>query len=131
MTLGDPNISDDDVVEALQNAGVWDVVSSLPNGLDANVGERGSLLSGGQRARIALARALAHHPQLLILDEATSALDPETEREIWDTMVKLRGLLTILAVSHQPALSGVADRIYRIEGGVAKAVQSPAQPRSA
>lgn len=119
VTLGDTTISDEDAIEALQKAGVWDVVAHLPGELDANVGERGTLLSGGQRARIALARALAYHPELLILDEATAALDPETEVAIWDTLVKLRGKLTILAVSHQPALAGAADHIYRIGGGVA------------
>jgi ATP-binding cassette subfamily C protein len=129
VTLGDPTISDEDAVEALQKAGVWDVVAHLPGELDANVGERGALLSGGQRARIALARALAYHPELLILDEATASLDPETEVEIWDTLVKLRGKLTILAVSHQPALAGAADHIHRIGGGVATAEDS-AEPGS-
>ena len=84
------------------------------------MGERGTLFSGGQRQRIAIARALVHRPKLLILDEATAALDPEAEAELWRTMEALRGRTTIVAISHQPALAGVADRIYRIEDGAAR-----------
>jgi ATP-binding cassette subfamily C protein len=71
---------------------------------------------------VALARALVHRPALLILDEATAALDPEAEAELWRTMEALRGRATIVAISHQPALAGVADRIYRIEEGAAHLV---------
>ena len=63
---------------------MWNVVSQLPGGLDASVGERGSLLSGGQRQRIALARAVLKDAPILILDEATSALDSEVEAAIQD-----------------------------------------------
>jgi ATP-binding cassette subfamily C protein len=83
------------------------------------VGERGGKLSGGQRQRIAIARALVHKPRLLILDEATSALDPENEAAICSTLRELRGELTILAISHQPALLHAADRAYRLEEGEA------------
>ena len=62
-----------------------------------------------------IARALAHHPKLLILDEATSALDPATEAGICATLRSLRGQLTILAVSHQSAMADIADEVYRVE----------------
>jgi ATP-binding cassette subfamily C protein len=81
------------------------------------VGERGSGISGGQRQRIAIARALVHNPQLLILDEATASLDPENETVICATIKNLRGTVTILAISHQPALLEVADQVYRLESG--------------
>jgi len=74
-------------------------------------------LSGGQRQRIAIARALARRPKLLILDEVTSSLDPQTEEAICRTLQGLRGGLTILAISHQPAVVEAADRIYRIQSG--------------
>jgi ATP-binding cassette subfamily C protein len=117
VTFGDPEVSDAQVESALRDAGAWDFVSQLPGGLDASVGERGALLSGGQRQRIAIARALVHRPSLLILDEATAALDAEAEAAVWTTVEGLRGRTTILAISHQPALAEVADRIYRIEHG--------------
>jgi ATP-binding cassette subfamily C protein len=81
------------------------------------VGERGARLSGGQRQRLAIARALVHGPMLLVLDEATSALDAESEAEICATLQGLRGRLTILAVSHRPALVEAADRVYRVDEG--------------
>ena len=83
------------------------------------VGQRGLKLSGGQRQRIAIARALVRKAKLLVLDEATTALDPETEAAICQTLRKLRGEITILAISHQPAVLDVADRAYRLEGGKA------------
>jgi ATP-binding cassette subfamily C protein len=83
------------------------------------VGEHGGKISGGQRQRTAIARALVHKPKLLILDEATTALDPETESAICDTLRNLRGELTILVISHQPALLKIADHAYRIHDGEA------------
>jgi len=117
VSLGDAAIDDTDIESALRDAGAWDFVSALPGGLDASVGERGSLLSGGQRQRIAIARALVHGAKLLILDEATAALDPQSEAGVWSAVQRLRGRTTVLAISHQPALTGVADRIYRMRAG--------------
>lgn len=120
VTMGDANISDEDVIAALKAAGVWDEISAERDGLDLVVGERGALLSGGQRARIGVARALASRPKVLILDEATAALDPETESLLWDTIERLRGTVTVIAISHQPVLSRIADRVYRIHDGRAE-----------
>ena len=125
VTLGDTDLGAADAEVALRRAGAWDFVAALPDGIATVVGERGTLLSGGQRQRIAIARALVHEPELLILDEATTALDPQTEASVWDAIVKLRGETTILAISHQPALMKVADRIYRIEDGAAQLVNPP------
>jgi len=122
VTLGDPELAEADAVTALRAAGIWDVVSAMPEGLDTIVGERGGKLSGGQRQRVALARALAHRPRLLILDEATSALDPETEAAICRTLEGLRGEHTIVAISHQSPLVEVADRVYRMGDGLATLV---------
>ena len=83
------------------------------------MGERGHRLSGGQRQRIAIARALVHKPKLLILDEATTALDPKNEAAICATLRKLRGEITILAISHQPAVLEAADQAYRLQGSSA------------
>jgi ABC-type bacteriocin/lantibiotic exporters, contain an N-terminal double-glycine peptidase domain len=115
VTLGAPELSEKDVESALIAADIWDFVATMPQGMHTTVGERGGKLSGGQRQRIAIARALVHKPSLLILDEATSGLDPETETLICETLRGLRGKLTILAISHQPALINAADRAYRIQ----------------
>jgi ATP-binding cassette subfamily C protein len=117
VTLGDPALSRADVEEALAAAGASDFVRELPQGLETPLGERGARLSGGQRQRIAIARALVHRPSLLILDEATASLDPTSEAGIYDTVRSLRGRTTILAISHQPGLLQVADRVYRLSNG--------------
>ncbi len=124
VTLGDPELSEADAEAALRAAGAWDFVMARPSGIHSSVGERGSTLSGGQRQRIAIARALAHRPKLLILDEVTSALDPETEAEICRTLRGLLDRLTILAISHQPAVVESADRVYRIRHGEVSLVTS-------
>jgi len=116
VTLGE-DIGERDVESALRLAGAWDFVARLPEGVDTLVGERGSRLSGGQRQRISIARALVHEPKLLIMDEATSGLDSETESAIWESMRRLHRGLTILAISHQPQLASIADRVYRVEAG--------------
>lgn len=117
VTLGDPQISEAAVEQALRAADAWDFASKLPHGVHTLVGERGGLLSGGQRQRIMIARALVQQPALLILDEATSALDPESEAGISETLRHLRGELTILAVSHRQALIDAADHVYRLNDG--------------
>ena len=117
VTLSDPVLGPEDAIEALQAAGIWDFVETLPQGMHNIVGERGGKLSGGQRQRIAIARALVHKPQVLILDEPTSALDPENEAAIFDTLKRLRGKLTILIISHQPALVDLADLAFRMQDG--------------
>ena len=120
VTLGDPAFDERDAERALREAGAWDFVADMSDGIHSVVGERGARLSGGQRQRITIARALVHQPQLMILDEATSALDPATEAEICQTLRQLRGKLTILAISHQNALLDAADRAYRLDKGVAQ-----------
>jgi len=131
VTLGDPAITEAQVIEALKEAEAWEFVSRLPEGIHTPVGERGGRLSGGQRQRIAIARALINRPQLLILDEATSALDPGSEAAIVETLGRLRDHLTILTISHNVALADAADVVYRLErGGQAERQSGVASLRS-
>lgn len=120
ILIGAPDLTQADAEKALHQAGAWEFVSDLPEGLHTIVGERGGLISGGQRQLIAIARALAHQPQLLLLDEPTSALDPKSEQNICKTLRNLSRSLTIVAVSHQPALANAADYVIRLSNGEAK-----------
>ncbi len=128
VTLGDSEVSDDQAIAALKMAGAWDFVSTLPDGLETHVGEKGSQISGGQRQRLALARALATRPRLLILDEVTSALDKATEEALCATLRELSRDLTILAVSHRPKVIEFADVVYHLADGQAQQA-TPANAR--
>ena len=118
ITMGDESISDENIISSLIHAGAYDFVSELPEKLMTVVGEHGGRLSGGQRQRLAIARALVKNPELLILDESTSALDSKTEKEIIQTLLKLKGKTTIIAISHQPNIQKVADKVYFLEDGI-------------
>jgi len=120
ITLGDPSLSRQDVLRALELSGLSNFINSLPKNVDTIVGERGQMISGGQRQRLALARALVHRPRLLILDEATSALDPLTEAEICQSVRQQAGEMTILAITHQKSWVDAADRVYSIDRGRAE-----------
>ena len=128
VTLGDPGLSETDAKVALRAAGAWEFVNAMPLSMQSVVGERGGNLSGGQRQRIAIARALVHKPKLLILDEATSGLDPESEAAVCDTLLKLRGKLTILVISHQSALVKIADKAHRIQDGKILSTEDSSAP---
>jgi ATP-binding cassette subfamily C protein len=125
VTLGEPALTAADAERALRQAGAWEFVERLPEGMNSVVGERGGKLSGGQRQRIVIARALAHHPRLLILDEATSALDPQAEREICDSLKALTPEITIIAVSHRPRLIEIADEVVQVKDGVITRLTHP------
>ena len=117
ITLGDTEIGRAEAQEALRAAEALSFVEQLPHGLDTRVGERGAKLSGGQRQRISLARALAHNPSLLVLDEPTTALDPAAEQAFCRTLRSFAGKLSMLVISHQPALTEIADTVYLVADG--------------
>ncbi len=117
ITMGDTDYTDAEIQEAIAKAGAADFIAAHADGLDARVGERGVTLSGGQRQRICIARALIRRPRLLILDEATSALDSRTETEIASTVRSLTPEVTVLAITHRPALADIADMVFEITDG--------------
>ena len=117
VTLGDDSFEEPQIVEALRAAGAWQFVEPLPRGIESDCGEQGARLSGGERQRIMLARSLIRNPSLLVLDEPTTALDPELERGLAETLKTLSERVTVVAVSHQPALWAVADVVWEVDGG--------------
>lgn len=105
------------VMEAAGIAHVREFADKLPQGMDTPLGERGVRLSGGQRARVALARALLRDPRILLLDEATSALDAESERLVQDAIERIRRGRTVLTIAHRLATVRLADRILVLQDG--------------
>ncbi|HEX7107947.1 MAG TPA: ABC transporter ATP-binding protein [Aestuariivirga sp.] len=130
ISLSNPDISTEAVHAALEQAGAKTFIAALPQGIETDVGEMGSRLSGGQRQRISLARALVTKPKMLILDEVTSALDPETEAEIVSNIASLRGRYTIVAITHRPAWTKIADKLYTISKGHVSPPKKPSMPKS-
>ncbi len=111
--------TDENISETLRISQLQDFVSSLPNGLETQVGERGTKLSGGQRQRLGIARAMFTRPQLLILDEATSSLDSETEDNISQSLQSLKGSTTVVMIAHRLSIIRNADIvIYLSEGRI-------------
>ena len=119
VALGYPaeEATDDLVMSALKVANLDDFVLNLPEGLDTQVGERGAKISGGQRQRLGIARAMFTHPHLLVLDEATSSLDGETEASIADAIHALRGSTTVVMIAHRLSTVRSADLVVYLSKG--------------
>jgi len=119
VALGYPEdvASDELVSEAIRIAQLTDFVASLPNGLDTHVGERGTKISGGQRQRLGIARAMFTKPKLLVLDEATSSLDGQTESDISDAIHNLKGTVTVVMIAHRLSTVRNADTVIYMDQG--------------
>jgi ABC-type multidrug transport system fused ATPase/permease subunit len=119
VALGYPlSVATDELVnDALRIASLSEFISTLPEGLDTNLGERGAKISGGQRQRIGIARALFTKPKLLVLDEATSALDGSTEESISNDIHKLKGSTTVVLIAHRLSTVRDADLVLYMERG--------------
>lgn len=118
LRIGKPDATEEELVKALHDSGLADLLQSLPEGLHTKVGERGSLLSGGQKQRLSLARAILKDAPILVLDEASSALDPITEAKINEAVLKVGKKQTIFIISHRLSTVLSADRIIVLENGV-------------
>ena len=117
IRFGRPGASDAEVEAAAKAAAAHDFISALPEGYEAQVGERGVMLSGGQKQRIAIARAILRDAPVLLLDEATSALDAESERAVQQAVDALSKGRTTIIVAHRLATVKKADRIIVLDGG--------------
>lgn len=117
LGLNAKKVSNEKLWDAIDAAQLRDLVESLPAGLDAPMGERGMKISGGQRQRLGIARALLSRPRLIVLDEATSALDGETESKVTESLLSLKGEVTIVMIAHRLSTIREADEIYYLENG--------------
>ena len=120
LLLGLPNLNftDEDLWQALKSVELLEMVKNLPNQLDSHVGDAGSKISGGQKQRLGIARALLTDPRIMVLDEATSSLDAETEATISKNIQSIRGHSTLLVVAHRLSTVRNADKVIYLEGGV-------------
>ncbi len=117
IAYGRPSATREEVIEAAKLAQIHDFITSLPNGYDAMVGERGLKLSGGEKQRIAIARTILKAPPILVLDEATSALDSYTEKEIQDALERVSQGRTTMVVAHRLSTIITADNIIVMQNG--------------
>jgi len=117
IRLGNENATDEEVIAACKAAEIHKFIEGLPDGYHTVVGERGSTVSGGQRQRLAIARAIVRNPAILLLDEATSALDQTTERAITRTLNKVARGRTVISVTHRLTSVVHMDVVYVLEKG--------------
>lgn len=120
-----PDLTTEDIETAARQANIHEEILSWPKGYDTVVGQRASAVSGGQRQRLCLARALAGSPEVLILDEATSALDVKSEALVNDSLSKLRGVVTMFLVSHRPSALSMCDRVIVLVDGRLQGMDTP------
>ncbi|SIP99649.1 type I secretion system permease/ATPase [Marinobacterium stanieri] len=117
ITIGLPQASDEQILQAARLAGVESFVNKHPLGFDMPVGERGSALSGGQRQSVALARALLHDPSIMVLDEPSNSMDNASEDALRRQLKSFMGDKTLLMVTHKMSLLDLADRLIVVDAG--------------
>jgi ATP-binding cassette subfamily B protein len=112
-----PSATEQELIEACQAARIWELISSLPDGLDTIAGDRGYRLSGGEKQRLALARLLLKAPSVVVLDEATAHLDSESEVAIQRALATALAGRTSLVIAHRLSTVRAADQILVVDGG--------------
>jgi ABC-type bacteriocin/lantibiotic exporter with double-glycine peptidase domain len=117
IAFGTPEGKIDDVAidKAIQKAGLAIFIDNLPDGVNTEIGERGVRMSGGQKQRLGIARALYHNPEVIVFDEATSALDINTEKNVMNSINKLKGKKTLIIVAHRLSTVSECDKIYHFD----------------
>jgi ATP-binding cassette subfamily C protein len=131
LLWANPGLDEARLWEGLEIAGIADFVRRSPDGLDMVVGERGSLISGGERQRIALARAILRAARLLVLDEATNAIDLEGERQLLEQLMAIAPRPTIIIVAHRPQTLACCGRILVFSDGRIVADSRETSPQDA
>ena len=118
IAYGKAGSSNEEVINAAKNADIHDFISSLPDGYQTIVGERGLKLSGGEKQRVAIARTILKNPKIFFFDEATSALDTSTEKEIQKNLENISRNKTTLIIAHRLSTAANADQIIVLDKGV-------------
>ena len=117
IKFGKPNAPHAEVVEAAKRARCHDFIEALPQGYETMIGEAGSTLSGGEKQRISIARAILKDAPIVILDEATSSVDPENEKALLDAIFELTKNKTLISIAHRLSTVRTADQIIVIDQG--------------
>lgn len=117
IAIGKPGAAREEIIKAAKKASIHDMIMSLPNGYDTEVGELGDTLSGGEKQRIGIARALLHDSPMLLLDEPTSNLDSLNEGIILKSLKEESQGRTVILVSHRESTMGIADEVYHMDAG--------------
>ena len=117
IAYGKPDASFEEILRAARAANAHEFIIGKNDGYDMVVGEQGNKLSGGEKQRIAIARAILHDPKILILDEATSSLDTPTEKKIQEAITRLVAGRTTFAIAHRLSTLRSADRLVVLEAG--------------
>jgi len=120
ITLGNPDITEEQVISAAKSVDAWKFIEKLPGGLDYNVMERGATLSVGQRQLISFVRTLVYNPRIIVLDEATSSVDTETEELIQNAIEKMMKGRTAIVIAHRLSTIKNADKIIVLDKGEIK-----------
>ena len=115
VALGDKNFDYEKLKKSLIDSKAWDFVENLPNGINEVIYDRGMRFSGGERQKLALARALYLSPKILILDEPTTGLDKKSEKEFLNTIKKLLGSITVIIISHKKQVINICERLLILE----------------
>ena len=117
IKLGKENATDEEIMAAAKVANAHNFISQKENGYDSNIGDRGNKLSGGEKQRLTIARAVAKNPPILILDEATSSLDTESERLVQDAINNMMQNRTSIVIAHRLSTIRHADEIIVLQKG--------------
>jgi len=117
LLIGNPNATDEEVIEAAKIANAHEFIITLSEGYHTNIGDQGNKLSGGQKQRLSIARAVLKNPPIMVLDEATSALDTESEKLVQEALENLMSNRTSLVIAHRLSTIQKADQIVVMQNG--------------
>ena len=131
IRFGNPSATQEEIIEAAKKARCHDFIMALPDGYETVIGEGGSTLSGGEKQRISIARAILKNANIVILDEATASIDPENEHLIQQAISELTIGKTVIVIAHRMRTVENADKIVVLKDGVVAEQGAPAQLKAA